>query len=41
VAPQALFEATENGTKMTDVVHYALPLELHWSHNEHIGRQIN
>jgi ligand-binding SRPBCC domain-containing protein len=20
------FEATENGTKMTDVVHYALPL---------------
>jgi hypothetical protein len=21
-----IFEATENGTKMTDVVHYALPL---------------
>jgi hypothetical protein len=22
MAPQALFEATENGNKMTDVVHY-------------------
>jgi ligand-binding SRPBCC domain-containing protein len=26
MASQTFFEATENGTKMTDVVHYALPL---------------
>jgi hypothetical protein len=25
MASQTFFEATENGTKMTDVVHYALP----------------
>jgi ligand-binding SRPBCC domain-containing protein len=28
------FEATENGTKMTDVVHYALPLGFR-KDNEH------
>jgi hypothetical protein len=26
LAPQAFFEATPTGTKMTDVVHYGLPL---------------
>jgi hypothetical protein len=31
-------EATESGTKMTDVVHYACTFRLHWSHNEHFGR---
>jgi ligand-binding SRPBCC domain-containing protein len=27
MASQHFFEATENGTKMTDVVHYALPFK--------------
>jgi hypothetical protein len=36
MASQTFFEATENGTKMTDVVHYALPLEAFRKDNEHL-----